>query len=100
VDNEQPYRWLKFENIKGETESTIVASQDQTISTNYFKNKILKEEVDSKCRLCKQHEATTDHLTSGCPILAKNEYLTRHDKVGAHLHYSICKALDIETTDK
>ena len=43
---------------------------------------------------------TTDHLTSGCPILAKNEYLMRHDKVCAHLHYSICKALGIETTEK
>jgi hypothetical protein len=41
-----------------------------------------------------------DHLTSGCPILAKNEYLMRHDKVCTHLHYSICKDLGIETTDK
>ena len=60
----------------------------------------MKEEIESKCRLCKQHEETTEHLTSECPILAKNEYLTRHDKVCAHLHYSICKALGIETTDK
>jgi hypothetical protein len=28
VDNEQSYGWLKFGNIKGETESTIVAGQD------------------------------------------------------------------------
>ena len=89
VDNEQSYAWLKFEDIKGETESIIVAAQDQTISTNYFKNNILKED-DSKCRLCKHHEETIDYITSGCPILAKNEYLKRHDKVCAHLHYSIC----------
>jgi hypothetical protein len=68
VGNEQSYQWLKFGNIKGETESTIVAAQDQAISTNYFKNKILKEEFDSKCWLCKKHEETIDHLTSGCPI--------------------------------
>jgi hypothetical protein len=37
------------------------------------------------------HEETTDHLNSGCPVLAKNEYLFRHDKVQAHLHHSICK---------
>ena len=43
---------------------------------------------------------TTDHLTSGCSILAKNEYLMRHDKVCAHLHHSICKVTGIETTDK
>ena len=55
VDIEQSYRWLKSGDIKGETESTIVAAQDQAISTNYFKNKILKKEIESKCRLCKQH---------------------------------------------
>jgi len=65
-----------------------------------FKNKILKEEIESKCRLCKQHEETIDHLTSGCPISAKNEYLMRHNKVYTHLHYSVCKALGFETTDK
>jgi hypothetical protein len=60
----------------------------------------LKGEVDSKCQLCKQCEETIGHLTSGCPILAKNEYLIRHDKVAVHLYDSICKALGIETTDK
>jgi hypothetical protein len=100
VDNEQSYRWLKFGNIKGETGSTIVTTRDQAISANYFKNKILKDETDSKCRLCKQHEDTIDHVTSECPIWAKNEYLMKRDKVGAHLHYSICEALGIETSDK
>ena len=60
----------------------------------------MKQEIESKFRLCKQHEETTDHLNSGCPILAKNEYLMRHDKVCTHLHFSICKALGTETTDK
>jgi len=32
--------------------------------------------------------------------LAKNEYLTRHDKDSTHLHYSIYKALGIETANK
>jgi hypothetical protein len=36
VDNEQSCPWLKFGNIKAETESTIVASQDKAISTNYI----------------------------------------------------------------
>ena len=99
VDTEESYHWLKSGDIKGETESTIVAAQDQAINRNYFKNKIFKEEIENKC-LCKQHEENIEHLTSGCPILAKNEYLMRHDKVCTHLHYPICKALGIETTDK
>jgi len=31
VDNEQSYRWLKFGDIKEETESTVVAAHDQAI---------------------------------------------------------------------
>ena len=41
VDIEQSYGWLKSGDIKGETESAIVAAQDQAISTNYFKKKNL-----------------------------------------------------------
>ena len=54
VDSKQSYLLLKFRDIQGETQSTIVTAQDQAVSTNYFKNKILKEEIDSKCQLCKQ----------------------------------------------
>ena len=36
ADIEQSYSWLKSGDIKGETEGTIVAAQDQGISTNYF----------------------------------------------------------------
>jgi len=50
VDIELSYRWLKSGDIKGETESTTVAAQDQAISTNYFKNKILMEKIVSKYR--------------------------------------------------
>jgi hypothetical protein len=51
-DNEQAYRWLKFGHIKKETGCKTVANQDKAIKTNYFKNKNLKEETESKCRLC------------------------------------------------
>jgi hypothetical protein len=98
VDIEQSYRWLKSGDIKGETESTIVAAQDQAISTKYFRKKILKEEIESKCRLCKQYEETIDHLASGCPILAKNEYLMRHDKVCTHFHYSDRKSTRLNSS--
>ena len=73
VDILQSYRWLKSGGMKGETESTILAAQEQVIGKNYFKNKILNEETDRKCQLCK-HEETNDHLTSGCSILVKKEY--------------------------
>jgi hypothetical protein len=44
-DKEQSYWWLKCGDIKGETESTIVAAQDQAISTNCFKRKFWKKKL-------------------------------------------------------
>jgi hypothetical protein len=37
VDKEQSCQWLKFGKIKGETENTIVAAQDQALGTNCFR---------------------------------------------------------------
>jgi hypothetical protein len=47
----------------------------------------------------KNTNKTFDHPTSGCPIMAKNEYVIRHDRVCTQLHCSICKTLGIETTE-
>jgi hypothetical protein len=70
------------------------------IVKNCFENKILNEEIDSKSQLCRQPDETFHNLISGCPILMKSEYLMRHDRVCAHLCYSVCRALGIETTEK
>jgi hypothetical protein len=72
VDREQTYRWLKFGDIRGETESFNVVAQDQALGTNYFKRKVLKEKSENKCRLCEEYEEIIDHLTSGCVVLVKN----------------------------
>ena len=37
---------------------------------------------------------------SECPFMSNNECLMRHDEVYAHLHYSICRAVDIKMTDR
>jgi acyl transferase domain-containing protein len=40
-----------------------------------------------------------EHCSGLAHTLAKNEYITRHDKVCTHLHYSICKKSGIETAE-
>jgi len=44
--------WLSKRDLKAETESEIVATQDQALNTKYYATKILHTETDSKCRLC------------------------------------------------
>jgi len=57
--------------IKAETESEIVAAQDQALQTKYYGTKILNTETDSKCRLCQKFDEAIDHIIPACPILAK-----------------------------
>jgi len=57
--------------LTGETESEIVAAQDQALQTKYYATKILNTKTDSKCRLSQQFDETI----SACPILAKAQYI-------------------------
>ena len=91
VDKEDTFKWLKSSSLKTETEGFIIAAQDQSLKTKNYTANIMKTEKDSKCRICDQHTETIDHIISGCPILAKKDYLERHNKVAQYIHYEVCK---------
>jgi len=90
ISEEDMFLWLSKGDLKEETESESVAAQDQALQTKYYATKILNTETDSKCRLCQQFDETIDHIISACPILAKEQYISRHDRVSAQLHFNIC----------
>jgi hypothetical protein len=73
-----------------------VAAQDQALQTKYYATKILNTETDSKCRLCQQFYETIDHIISACPILAKEQYIKRHDRVCTQLHFNIGKETGVQ----
>ena len=50
--------------------------------------KILNTETDSKWRLYQKFDETIDHVISACPILAKEQYIKRHDRMCAQLHFN------------
>ena len=100
VDAELTFQWLKNGSLKGETESLIVAAQDQAIFTNYIRKRIYGENINEKCRICKQYDETVKHIITGCPILATKEYIERHNKVAAHIHYNTCKHYGINVNEQ
>jgi hypothetical protein len=53
ISEEDTFLWLSKGDLKGETESEIVAGQDQALQTKYYATKILNTKRDSKCRLGK-----------------------------------------------
>ena len=102
VDQDKTHRWLKAAGLKAEIEGFVIAAQDQSLATScwYQYNILKKPDVDPKCRLCGRFDYTIDHLVSGCPELAKTEYIHRFNKAAAHMHWKICKEFVIEVKER
>ena len=92
------WHWLKYQDLKKETESLIIAAQDQAIRTNYIKHRVDKSTTSPLCRLCRSSSETIDHILNGCPKLAQTEYKMRHDKVAAAIHWSLCNRFGFQTS--
>ena len=50
--------------------------------------------------MCSQNEETVGRIVSEREALAKTQYISRHNKAAAYLHWRICKDHDIEIIDK
>jgi glycosylphosphatidylinositol transamidase (GPIT) subunit GPI8 len=77
-----------------------LAAQDQALNTKYYATKILHTETESKCRLCQQLDETIDHIISACPIMAKEKYVKRPDRVSAQIHFNIRKETGVQLDKK
>ena len=83
-----------------ETESLIVAAQNQSIRTNLVKAKIDKSQGDSLCRVCRKVDESIDHIVSGCSKLTQKEYKRRHDNLGKMVHWKLARKCNFEAGDK
>lgn len=97
VSQECTFSWLRSSGLRAETEGFICAAQDQSLKTKNYLTNIMKTGEDSTCRYCGQQTETIDHLVSGCSILAKQEYLSRHNKVAQYIHWRVCQHFGLET---
>ena len=86
--------------MKRETDSLIVAAQNQSVRTNLVKAKINKSQKNKLCRLCKKADESIDHVASGCSKLAKKEYKRRHDNLGKIVHWKLARKCNFEAGDK
>ena len=86
--------------MKRETESLIVAAQNQSIRTNLVKTNIEKSQKDKLCRLHKKFVESIDHVVRGCSKLAQKGYKRRHDNLGKIGHWKLARKYNFEARDK
>jgi len=92
VDKTRSLCWLRKSTLKGVSEGFICAAQDQSLRTRNCSKHILHKNTDDKCNLCQKNAETLDHLLSSCEVLAKTEYIVRHNTVAKCIDWCICRA--------
>lgn len=48
-----------------------------------------------ECRICQNQPETIDHTQAACTIIAKEEYIKRHDRICLFLHCKVSKTLKV-----
>ena len=64
ISHQKTWTWLSKGNLKRETESLLIAAQDNAIRTNNIKARIDKTQQSSKYRLCGDRDETINHIVS------------------------------------
>ena len=100
ISHQKTGTWLRKGNFKRETESLLIAAQDNAIRTNHIKARIDKTQQNSKCRLCSDRVKTKRNIISECSKLAQKEYKVRHDLVGKVAHREMCWKFQFDHTNK
>ena len=100
ISHQKTWTWLRKGNLMRETESLLIAAQDNAIRTNHIKVRIDKTQQNSKCRLCGDRDETINHIISECKKLAQKEYKARHDWVGKVIHWEMCRKFQFDHTNK
>ena len=101
VKGNKSWDWLKKGYLKKETESTIIAAQDQALCTRNMRKTVYGENVDSPCRVCGSADETVAHIVSECQKLAQKEYKqVRHDNIAKVIQWKLCEKWGFEKSDQ
>jgi hypothetical protein len=77
-----------------------IAAQDQPLKTPYHQWNVIKQQTDSKFRMCYTSDEHTEHSVAGYTTLASSEFTNRHNKVAGYIHWTIRKLIGLQVTDK
>ncbi|KAL1446836.1 hypothetical protein WDU94_012201 [Cyamophila willieti] len=92
IDKKSSLEWNKIGYLHPETHGFVSAIQDKVIRTrNYEKHVMKMNDVIDVCRKCKRPGESIEHVMNGCPMLAENVYLGRHNQVAKLIYLELTK---------
>ena len=94
VDLHRTNQWLTSSGLKAETEGLIIPAQDQSLETRLYHSNLIKDGTNPLCRMCGKFDESADHVISGCPALAKTEYIQRQDNAASYIHWKVYQSYD------
>ena len=102
ISLEKTGTWLRNGNLKRETESLPIETQNNAIRTNHIKARIDKKQkkkkktkTKNKCRLCADRDETINNIIRECSNLPQKDYKTRHDKLANAIHRRYARNLNL-----
>ena len=94
------YEWVLKGRVNKTTEAFIFAAQEQALSTNWLRSRIIGDGGNPLCRKCGKKVETVTHLVSSCGALSQYHYRKRHDKMGLRIYWELCRKYNIKCSDK
>ncbi|KAF7649568.1 hypothetical protein LDENG_00139440 [Lucifuga dentata] len=96
ADITKSYQWLEKTGLKDNTETLIMAAQEQALSTRFIEAGVYHSRQNPWCRLCKDAPETVQHSLAGCKMLAGTAYTERHNQVAGIVYRNICAEYGLE----
>ena len=100
ISHEKTWTWLRKGNFKRETESLLIAAQNNTVRTNHIKTRTDKMQQNSKYRQCGDRDEIINHIISECTKKAQKENKTRQNWIGKVIQWVMCKKFKFDHTNK
>ena len=94
---EKTWTGLRKGNLKRETESLLIAAQDNAVRSNHIKARIDKTQQNSECG---NRDETINYIISECSKFAQREYKARHDWFGKVILWEMCKKFKFDHSNK
>ena len=100
ISHEKILTWLRKGHLKKETESLLIATQNNVTRTNNIQAKIDKPQQNSKYRLCGDRDETINYIISKFCKSVQKEYESRLNWMGKVIHRELYKKFEIDHTNK